>query len=261
MTFLDPVARTRTGIDQQRRLLGGEALPADTLFDQSWRDYVFAEVWTRPGLDLRSRFWISIAAAACAKEAPAMIDGYVRGALKLGEATVTELREAALHLAVYAGWQAGREIDEATTRIARELGLAVEPPLPLRGEPWKPEQRLADGAAAFDAVMTFPGPPPVAAYYEGGILNFVFGEMWMRPGLDQRSRRWVTLVGVAHSSTNIPVHSHVYSAMASRNATIAEMHEFVLQYAIYGGWPRASDVQAAVFKQGERVARGEPFTP
>ena len=31
------------------------------------------------------------------------------------------------------------------------------------------------------------------------INNFVFGEMWGREGLDQRSRRWLTLVGVAES--------------------------------------------------------------
>src|SRR3546814_18286094 len=103
------------------------------------------------------------------------------------------------------------------------------------------------------------GPPPATAYFDGGILNFVFAEMWMRPGLDQRARRWITLIGVSESSSEIPIRSHVHSAMASGNATRDEMNEFVLQYAIHGGWPRASVLQSAVLQQAERVAKGLPF--
>ena len=119
--------------------------------------------------------------------------------------------------------------------------------------------RHAEGQAAFKSVMTFRGPPPVTPYFEGGIINFVFGEMWMRPGLDQRARRWVTLSCVADSSSDTPIRTHTYAAMASGNATRDEMHEFVLQYAIHGGWPRASVIQQAVVQMGERVTKGLPF--
>jgi 4-carboxymuconolactone decarboxylase len=47
--------------------------------------------------------------------------------------------------------------------------------------------------------------------------------------------------------------------MASGNATVKEMHEFVLQYAIHAGWPRASVMQAVVFEMGERVTKGLSF--
>ena len=96
-------------------------------------------------------------------------------------------------------------------------------------------------------------------YFETGIVNFVFGEMWMRPGLDQRSRRWVTMVGVSDSASSTPIRTHTYAAMASGNATLAEMHEFVLQYAIHGGWPKASVMQAVVFEMGKRVIDGLPY--
>jgi hypothetical protein len=29
--------------------------------------------------------------------------------------------------------------------------------------------------------VILPPPPPVVPYFEAGIINFVFGEMWMRP--------------------------------------------------------------------------------
>src|SRR6185295_15522668 len=114
------------------------------------------------------------------------------------------------------------------TRVANALQLPEPAFEPIRASAWDPAQRLAEGAENFKSVMITPGPPPAVAYFQGGILNFVFGEMWMRPGLDQRARRWITLVGVANSSSSIPIRTHTYAAMASGNATLPEMHEFVL---------------------------------
>jgi 4-carboxymuconolactone decarboxylase len=92
-----------------------------------------------------------------------------------------------------------------------------------------------------------------------GIKNFVFGEMWMRPGLDRRARRWLTLVGVAESSATTPIGSHVHAAMSVGDVSAGEMDEFVLQYAVQGGWPKASVMQAAVLEMARRVADGLPF--
>ena len=259
MSLLDPAQRTRTGVHQQSELLAAPAPEPSTLLEASWRDYVFAEVWTRPALDRRSRYLISMASAACEGGRPDVLDGYVRGALKLGELTLAELREAALQLAVYAGWSRGVALDTAVTRVASELGVPPADFAPIREQAWDPKQRIAEGSANFTAVMIFPPPPPVTPYFGGGILNFVFGEMWMRPGLDQRARRWVTLVGVADSSSSTPIRTHTYAAMASGNATVEEMQEFVLQYAIHGSWPKASVMQAVVIEMAERVTKGLPY--
>jgi 4-carboxymuconolactone decarboxylase len=169
------------------------------------------------------------------------------------------LREAALHLAVYAGWSRGVLLDSSITRVASALGLPPADFVPMRAQPWEPQKRLEDGAANYLAVMTTPAPSPVTPYFEAGILNFVFGEMWMRAGLDQRSRRWITLVGVADSSATTPIRTHTYGAMASGNATVQEMQEFVLQYAIHGGWPKASVMQGAVIEMGDRFTKGLPY--
>ena len=260
MTLGDPVARTRLGAETQQQLGGKVAAEPRTPFEASWRDYVFAEVWNRPALDRRSRFWIAITGAACGNGPGDILEGYMRGALTSGAVTLSELLEGALHLAVYAGWSAGARWDAAALRVAEELGVPNTSLAPIRAEPWDPAERLADGAAGFAHVMTFGGPPPVTPYFEGGILNFVFAEMWNRPGLDQRARRWITLVGVAESSSEVPIQSHVYGAMNSGNATLDEMQEFVLAYALHGGWPRASVVQGAVFEQGRKVAEGLPFS-
>ena len=109
------------------------------------------------------------------------------------------------------------------------------------------------------AEAPFAGPPAAVAYFESGILNYVFGEIWERPGLDQRGRRWITLVGVADSSADTPIRTHVYGAMASGNASFAEMNEFVLQYAIHSGWPRASFVQGVVFDMADKLQKRQTW--
>lgn len=259
MSLLDPSERSRLGRQQQEQLLGAPVPEPRTLFESSWRDYVFAEVWTRPGLDRRARYFISISSAVCEGGHPEAVNGYIRGALQLGEITVPELREAALQLAVYAGWSRGMALDTAVTRVADDLGLPGTGYPPIREKPWDPKQRMSEGSANFKSVMMFPAPPPFTPYFDAGIINFVFGEMWARPGLDQRARRWVTLVGVADSSASTPIRTHTYAAMASGNASAGEMQEFVLQYAIHGSWPKASVMQAAVLEMADRVTKGLPY--
>ncbi|MEZ5743707.1 MAG: carboxymuconolactone decarboxylase family protein [Sphingomonadaceae bacterium] len=256
--LLDPGARSKHGAIVQTDVTGQPAGEPQTLLQEARRDFVFSEVWSRPGLDRRARFLIAMAGAACTNGPAHLLDAYVRGALNSGELSLAELREAALHLSIYAGWSRGTEWDEAITRVQDELGLAPVALDPVRGEPWDAQERMELGAAEFTKVMTFGGPPPGVGipYLQDGILNFVFGEMWCRRGLDERSRRWITLVGVAESTTTIPVQSHFYAAMKSGNCTPAEMQEFVLQYAVHAGWPKGSEVQAAVLAQIGNFEKG-----
>jgi 4-carboxymuconolactone decarboxylase len=258
VSLLNPAERTARGAKLQAELTGVPTAEPATPVQASWRDYVYAEVWARPALDLRSRFLISIGSAAGASDSAAT-ERYVRGALSTGNLTLAELREAALHTAVYAGWSYGDVVDAAVTKVASKMGLAPADYAPIRAAPWDPKIRHEEGSASFKHNMLFGGPPPQTAYFEGGILNFVFGEMWNRPGLDQRARRWLTLVGVGNSSSSTPIRSHVWSAMASGNASREEMFEFVLQYAIHAGWPRASVMQGAILEQAPRVEKGLPF--
>jgi len=257
--IFNPEERARTGSEQQGMLQGVPAAVPSTPTEAALRDFVYAEVWSRPGLERRARFLIAIATAACCGAARETLEGYLRGALRLGELTLGELREGALHVAVYAGWGRARVVDDALTRIAAELDLPPVTSPPIQSEARSEEQRLDIGRANYEVVTVSSPPPPVTPYFQAGILNFVFGEMWMRPGLDQRSRRWITLACVADSSATTPIRSHTYSALASGDVTLDELQEFVLQYAVDAGWPKASVMQGAAFEMGKRVAEGLPF--
>jgi 4-carboxymuconolactone decarboxylase len=258
MALLDPQQRSDRGLALQAEVNGQAVQPPVSPVDESIRDFVYAEVWSRPGLDRRSRYLISMAAAAMAGAPQAMLDGYVRGALKSGELTLAELREGALHLAVYGGWPRGMEWDAAVSRAQHALGLPPADCPPIRSEAWDPVERGLVGEANFTSTMTFPGGPSSNPFQEA-INNFVFGEMWCRPGLDERARRWITLVGVANSAAEIPIKSHFHAGMASGNCTKEEMLEFSLQYGIHAGWPRASLVNGVIMQMAEKIAAGLPW--
>src|ERR1700730_6721985 len=98
MNMHDPAERMRTGATKYNEVFSVPAPQPRTLLQSSWRDYIFAEVWTRPGLDRRSRFMISMAGAAMSAGSPEPLDKYIRGALSSGDFTLPELREAALQI-------------------------------------------------------------------------------------------------------------------------------------------------------------------
>ena len=206
----------------------------------------------------RARFLIAIAGSSLANGNADHVERYVRGALTAGALSLSELREAALHLSVYGGWTKGADLDLMLTHVAGELGLPPAYCPPIRVEPWDPEIRSEEGAQEFIKVMTFPGGPPATPYLEA-IRNFVFGEMWCRPGLDQRARRWLTLVGVCDSCAEVPIKSHIHAAMASGNCQPDEMQEFVLAYGIHAGWPKASVIQGVVTEMIGKIAKGLPW--
>jgi 4-carboxymuconolactone decarboxylase len=258
MSLLDPTQRSERGQALQAEVNGQAGGTPTTPVQASIRDFVYAEVWSRPGLDRRARYLISMAGAVMSAAPETMIDGYVRGALTRGELTLAELREAALHLSVYAGWPRGMELDAAASRAQQALGLAPADCPPIRAEAWDPEARTAKGVEEFARTMTFPGGPSANPFQEA-INNFVFGEMWCRPGLDERARRWITLVGVANSAAEIPIKSHFHAAMASGNCTRGELLEFSLQYGIHAGWPRASLVNGIIIEMAKKVEAGLPW--
>jgi 4-carboxymuconolactone decarboxylase len=254
-TLLDPAERSARGIALFEEVTGRKAAKAQTPYEESWRDFIFAEVWNRPGLDRRARYLVAIAGAALCNGAADHLYGYVHGALKSGTLSTAELREAALHLSVYGGWSKGGDIDAAVTKAVKALKVKEEPCAPIRAEPWDQRTRGDLGGNEFMKVMTFSGGGGETPYLEA-IRNFVFGEMWNRRALDERSRRWLTLVGVCESCAEVPIKSHIYAAMASGNCKPAEMQEFVLAYGIHAGWPKASVIQSAVFAMTRNFEAG-----
>jgi 4-carboxymuconolactone decarboxylase len=212
-------------------------------------DFVYGEVWNRPGLTRRERRLATMTLVGAA-DAPDPIRENVYGALRSGDLLVDELYEVVLHFAVYAGWPKAsllnQVVAEQWARVCEEDGVAPDPPAdPI----WRPEldvaERMRRGVECFERINCVPAPPPDSPYTGAGILPFVFGEIWQRPGLSVRDRRFVTIPAVGVANTETPIASHVFSALKSGDLSLDEVLELVLHVAAYAGWPKASRLNAA----------------
>jgi 4-carboxymuconolactone decarboxylase len=95
------------------------------------------------------------------------------------------------------------------------------------------------GSRLFREVMGIE-PPAAADPFTTFVLDGVFGELWARPGLTRKERRWITLALVAMTSAALPIRPHMRAALASGDITPEEMGEFILQVGYYAGMPHAS---------------------
>jgi 4-carboxymuconolactone decarboxylase len=232
-------------------------------------DWVFAEVWHRPGLSRRDRQFVTLPCVAAA-DAEGPLRDHVYAALNSGDVSITEMRETVLHFAVYGGWPKASRfnmvVDEQWQRIHDLRGETVPaaPPLLPLPTPSDPEERLATGEQSFKDINCLPFSPVRDDPFQGaGILNFVFGEMWLRPGLGMRERRLVTVACVAFQDAPYPILSHVYAALKSRDLSFDEIDELALHFAAYYGWPKAFNLSQVIGEQKARVteewaAEGSP---
>lgn len=225
----------------------------------SMLDFVFADVWQRPVLSRRDRRFITLPCVA-ASDAEGPLRDHVYAALNSGDVSITEMQEMVLHFAVYAGWPKASRfnmvVDEQWGRIHRDRGEPLPPPLPLLplDTPSDPETRLAVGEQSFKDINCLPYAPTRDNPFQGaGILNFVFGEMWLRPGLGMKERRLITVACVAFQDAPYPILSHVYAALKSRDLSFDEMDELALHFAAYYGWPKASHLNQVIGEQQQRV--------
>lgn len=257
-----------TAIESDRRERGRQAFadvmtfPApqdDTPAGRGLIEFVYGEIWSRPALSRRDRRFVTLACVAAA-DAEGPLRDHVYAALNSGDVSITEMRETVLHFAVYAGWPKASWfnmlVDEQWERIHSDCGQSPPEPEPLLPliTPSDPEGRLLVGEQSFKDINCIPYAPIRDNPYSGaGILNFVFGEMWLRPGLGMKERRLITVACVAFQDTLIPIISHVYAALKSRDVSFDEMEELALHFAAYYGWPKASHLNQVIAEQQQRV--------
>ena len=127
--------RRERGMKIRREVLGDayvDRAQGATPFTRDFQDlitrYAWGEIWSRPGLDRRTRSCITVAITV-ALNRPEELALHLRGALHNG-LTVDELREILLHAAVYCGVPAAH----AAFRVAEEV-LGPQPDDPYAGNP------------------------------------------------------------------------------------------------------------------------------
>jgi len=106
-------------------------------------------------------------------------------------------------------------------------------------------QRLKeiDGKAGEQVVESLQAIAPDLARY---VVEFPFGDIYMRPGLDLKSRQIATVAALTALGTAQPQLKIHLRAALNVGCTQAELVEVVMQMAVYAGFPAALNGMAVL---------------
>lgn len=121
----------RRGLEVRRAVLGGEYVDASLAraddfmraFQQITTEYCWGAIWTRPGLERKTRSLLNLAMLTALGK-PAELRLHVRGALTNG-VTRDEIKEVLLQACVYCGIPAGLEAFKTASEVFKEVDAAA----------------------------------------------------------------------------------------------------------------------------------------
>lgn len=87
---------------------------------------------------------------------------------------------------------------------------------------------------------------PLTAEFQDLITRYAWGEIWTRPGLDERSRRLLAIGTMVALGRWEELRLHVRAALDAGGLTEADIKEVLLQQAVYCGVPAANHAFAEV---------------
>ena len=81
---------------------------------------------------------------------------------------------------------------------------------------------------------------PLTAEFQDLITRYAWGEIWTRPGLDERSRRILAIGTLIALGRFDEFRMHAQAALSQGGFTENDLKEIVLQQAVYCGVPAAN---------------------
>jgi 4-carboxymuconolactone decarboxylase len=203
----------------------------------------YGEFWGRPALGLRTRSFLTLAALQ-ALGATDQLYRHVNIALNLG-VTPEEIFETFLQASVYCGLPAYENAVAAANEVFLHRGIVTagdgSAPTPLAPMPGPLTELMNDrGPVEYDLAM-------IGA-------DHGFGEVWGRPGLDLRTRSFITMAVLQIKVLDDQLQIHVNNAL-NLGISQDDIHEALAHVGIYGGvsgWHNASNVAKHAFGQREK---------
>jgi 4-carboxymuconolactone decarboxylase len=208
-------------------------------------EFAYGDVFSRPGLDPKSRQVATIAALTALGNAEPQLKFHIGGALNVG-VTPQEIIEVIYVATIFAGFPAGLNAISASREVFKARGVQVS--ASTEGETASRRERglkaLAEtsggsGQAVLDSLNDI--APAMGEF----ILDFAYGDVISR----QLSPKWkeITMIaaGVARGTMRPQVKVHV-KAGARVGLTKEEIVEVVNQMAVYAGFPAALNGLSAV---------------
>ncbi|ACP22895.1 carboxymuconolactone decarboxylase-like conserved hypothetical protein (plasmid) [Sinorhizobium fredii NGR234] len=222
-------------------------------------EFAHGEIWNRPGLSLKDRELATLAMVIAIGNLDSTVRFHVEACLRTGW-TRAEITELLIQMTVYIGWPKALTAVEPTLAVFAEVersgGFAApssagEAIATQRAQAETDDVRFNRGVEAMSQISRASGEAVVNAFRDIApelgryILEFSYGDVFSRPGLDLKSRELAAVAALAARGTmadETPLKVHVEGAL-NTGATREEVTEAILHMLPYAGFSR---VQSAI---------------
>ncbi len=208
--------------------------------------FAYGEVYARPGLGLDQRQLVTVSALAAMGGLEPQLRFHVAGALNVG-CQPRQLVELMIHLVVYAGFPAALNGTAVLRQVFHERGIVAEPtastPQHDSYQAGMAALREIDGEAGEKVISSL---KDIAPDLGRSIVDFAFGQVYTRAGLDLHQRELITVASLAAMGCATPqlkVHTHGFLNVGG---TREQLVEIAIQVAAYAGFPRAVNAALAI---------------
>ena len=215
-------------------------------YDAMITEAVFGGVWTRAGLGIADRMICTLAALASVQRLR-HLRAFAGAALEVG-LTPRAIQEICIQIGIYAGMPASEEALDAAGQVFAERGIlvgqAMPPPASLEALSAMGEavmralhgERAAGGYAAPDNKVT-------SALYPIAI-QWGYGEIWHRPGLERRERALVAVA--AFTALKLGQVQKFGESALNVGLSKTEVIEAIVQTGPYSGFAPALNALGAL---------------
>ncbi len=202
-----------------------------------WRmigEACFGVIWNRPGLTLEQRSMSTISAIATLRR-DENLKGHVESGLDVGFSPA-EIVEMIIQIFFYVGAPIGTTALAVANSVFEERGLSVEP-IRVFDIHEGPEAMRERGRAKRQEILgeVRPGSDfPVDQEWDQYLLEYQWGSVWTRPGLDTISRMVCTLSVLPLVGTNRSLRDHIRGALRI-GMTEEQINEIFFHLTFYTG--------------------------
>jgi 4-carboxymuconolactone decarboxylase len=213
------------------------------------REACFGILWTRPGLSMEQRSLATISIITVLRRDD-NLKGHIHSGLDVG-LTAEQIVEVMLQLIFYTGAPIANTALRVAYDVFRERGIQVSP-YQVYNANEDPEELYRRGLAKRREVMgeTFDGgfdtEDEVDRDWERYLLEYVWGSVWTRPGLDTPSRCLCTLTALTVVGTERAIGQYIRAAHRL-GFSAAQIKELFFHLSFYTG--------VSLARRGAAIAR------
>ena len=206
-------------------------------FPELMAELVYGSIWTRPGLARRERMACTLA-ALCALQNLSALEKHCHAALEIG-LEPRAIVEIFIQDGIYRGFAAAEAALEVAARVFTERGLApaaAEPASASLEELARLGRELQTDLHRERSDQGHADPTnPITGSIYPLIVQFCYGAIWHRPGLDRKTRALAAVAAFTVLGRDLLLRKFAISAL-NVGVTRTEVIEAVVQTGPYGGF-------------------------